>query len=145
MESITELKCDILLVCETWLTTAKNDVTASISDFGYNIYHVIRKNSSKIREGGVRILYRTNIKPVRLNCGSYSSFEHCALYICCPKTRGGVEDTRLEAKAKDTKKIRGQGQEQPFRGQTFSRPRTGMLEAKAKDTSASALQKKRSS
>ena len=46
-------------------------------------------------------------------------------------TRGGVEDTRLEAKAKDTKKIRGQ--EQPFRGQTLSRPRTGMLEAKAKD------------
>ena len=42
--------------------------------------------------------------------------------------RGGVEDTRLEAKAKDTKKFRGQGQ--PFRGQTLSRPRTGMLEAK---------------
>ena len=33
----------------------------------------------------------------------------------------------------DTKKIRGQGQGQPFRGQTLSRPRTGMLEAKAKD------------
>ena len=53
------------------------------------------------------------------------------------KDRGGVEDTRLEAKAKakDTKKIRGQGQGQgqPFRGQTLSRPRTGMLEAKAKD------------
>ena len=53
--------------------------------------------------------------------------------------RGGVEDTRLEAKAKakDTTKIRGQGQGQgqgqPFRGQTLSRPRTGMLEAKAKD------------
>ena len=51
--------------------------------------------------------------------------------------RGGVEDTRPEAKAKakDRKKIRGQGQgqEQPFRGQTLSRPRTGMLEAKAKD------------
>ena len=46
-------------------------------------------------------------------------------------TRGGVEDTRLEAKAKDTKKFRGQGQ--PFRGQTLSRPRTGMLEAKAKN------------
>ena len=48
-------------------------------------------------------------------------------------SRGGVEDTRLEAKAKDTKKIRGQGQGQPFRGQTLSRPRTEMLEAKAKD------------
>ena len=45
--------------------------------------------------------------------------------------RGGVEDTRLEAK--DTKIIRGQGQGQPFRGQTLSRPRTEMLEAKAKD------------
>ena len=46
--------------------------------------------------------------------------------------RGGVEDTKLEAKAnaKDTKKIRGQGQRQPFRGQTLSRPRTGILEAK---------------
>ena len=31
------------------------------------------------------------------------------------------------------KKIRGQGQGHPFRGQTLSKPRTGMLEAKAKD------------
>ena len=31
------------------------------------------------------------------------------------------------------KKIRGQGQGQPFRGQTLLRPRTGMLESKAKD------------
>ena len=43
------------------------------------------------------------------------------------RSRGGVEDTKLEAK--DTKKIRGQGQGQPFRGKTLSRPRTGMLEA----------------
>ena len=42
--------------------------------------------------------------------------------------RGGVEETRLEAK--DTKKIRGQSQGQPYRGQTLSRPRTGMLDAK---------------
>ena len=44
--------------------------------------------------------------------------------------RGGVEDTRLEAKAKDTKKFRGQGQ-------TLSRPRR-----RIKDTDASVLQKK---
>ena len=55
-------------------------------------------------------------------------FHCCMLFI-----RGGVEDTRLEAKAKDTKKIRGQSQGQPFRGQNLSRPRTGMLEAKAAD------------
>ena len=35
-------------------------------------------------------------------------------------TRGGVKDTRLEAKAKDTKKFRGQGQ-----GQTLSRQGQG--------------------
>ena len=61
----------------------------------------------------------------------------CFYQMLARITRGGVEDTRLEAKAKakDTKKIRGQGQGQgqPFRGQTLSRPRTGMLEAKAKD------------
>ena len=51
--------------------------------------------------------------------------------------RGGVEDTRLEAKAKDTKKIRGQGQGQPFRGQGQGQgPRTQR---------ASALQKKKRS
>ena len=60
--------------------------------------------------------------------------------------RGGVEDTWLEAKAKDTKKIRGQGL--PFRGQILLRPRTGMLEAKAKDQGHSrkcSPKKKRSS
>ena len=60
-----------------------------------------------------------------------------------PGTRGGVEDTRLEAKAKDTKKIRGQGQ--PFRGQTLLRPRTGMLEAKDQGHKAQVLSKKKKS
>ena len=47
--------------------------------------------------------------------------------------RGGVEDTRLEAKAKDTKTFRGQGQ-----GQTLSRPRP-----RTTDTDASVLKKKK--
>ena len=57
--------------------------------------------------------------------------------------RGGVEDTRLEAK--DTKKIRGQGQGQgqPFRGQNLSRPRTGMLEAKDQGHSRKCSPKKK--
>ena len=56
--------------------------------------------------------------------------------LCCLGTttiRGGVEDTRLEAKAKDTKK-----KTRPRPRTAF--PRTDTLEAKAKDTSASALQ-----
>ena len=47
-----------------------------------------------------------------------------------------------EMESRTQKKIRGQGQGQPFRGQTLSRPRTGMLEAKAKNTAASVFQKK---
>ena len=55
-------------------------------------------------------------------------------------SRGGVEDNRLEAKAKDTKKVQGQGQpseDRPSRGQgqECSRPRT-------KATCTSALKKK---
>ena len=46
-------------------------------------------------------------------------------------TRGGVEDTRLEANAKETKKIRGQGP--TSQGQTLLRPSTEMLEARGAD------------
>ena len=53
-----------------------------------------------------------------------------SLNLIKPLSRGGVEDTRLEAKAKNTKKIPGQGQRQPFREQNLTRPRTGMLKAK---------------
>ena len=42
-------------------------------------------SSCKSRGGGVEILCRNNLKPVKINCGNYSSFEHCALYICCSK------------------------------------------------------------
>ena len=56
---------------------------------------------------------------------------------------GGVEDTRLEAKAKNTKKSEAKAKDSLFedrpsrgQGQECSRPRT-------KDTTASVLQKKR--
>ena len=47
--------------------------------------------------------------------------------------RGGVEDTRARGQGQGHKKNPWQGQGQPYQGQTLSRPRTGMLEAKAKD------------
>ena len=70
-----------------------------------------------------------------IQCDMCNGWIHLKCTVISPLNRGGVEDKRLEAKdkAKDTKKIRGQGQGQPFRGQTLSRPRTEMLEAKAKD------------
>ena len=104
---------------ETWLSKQNLDFLASIhSDFhGTGISF----------DDGVGML-------IGRPFGATAIFWHKKLQAT-PIHRGGVEDTRLEAKAKDTKKIRGQGQGQgqPFRGQTLSRPRTGMLEAKAKD------------
>ena len=57
--------------------------------------------------------------------------------------RGRVEDTQLEAKAKDTKKNPRPRPRAALPRKTLSRPRTGMLEGKAKDTGASVLQKKK--
>ena len=61
--------------------------------------------------------------------------------------RGGVEDTRLEAKAKDTKKSKAKAKDSLSedrhsrgQGQECSRPRP-----RTKDTSASALRKKKRS
>ena len=48
-------------------------------------------------------------------------------------TSGGVDDPTFEDKFKDLRKILDQGQGPTFLGQTLSRPRTGMLEAKVKD------------
>ena len=64
--------------------------------------------------------------------------------VCyCDKVQRWSLGHKARGQGQGHKKIRGQDQGQPFRGQTLSRPRTGMLEAKAKDTSASALQKKK--
>ena len=63
-------------------------------------------------------------------------------YLCDIFSRGGVEDTKLEAKAKDTKKSEAKAkdstsEDRPSRGQgqECSRPRT-------RDTGAGVLQKK---
>ena len=84
-----------------------------------------------------RIYHKWPKKKFEIGDAASTNSAYCRSIEETFNTRGGVEDTRLEAKAKakDTKKIRGQGQGQgqPFRGQTLSRPRTGMLEAKAKD------------
>ena len=96
---------------------------------------------------GVRISLFLQTTPKMLSCLLSCLFQmkHALSLIVTQSltTRGGVEDTRLEAEAMDTEKIRGLGQGQRFQGQTLSRPRTEMLEAKAKDTAASVLQKKK--
>ena len=69
------------------------------------------------------------VSPLKQNLNKIRNWLWAQELIMAPLSRGGVKETKLETK--DKKKIRGQ--EQPFRGPTLSRPRTGMLEAKADD------------
>ena len=72
MESIIDQGISILFVTETWLTSMKNDVTATIKSYGYNLIHYIRKDSVKCRGGGVGIIYNSsdlNLTPVFDKCG----------------------------------------------------------------------------
>ena len=88
--------------------------------------------------GGIQPNYLGDISPIPPCFGTSACSYLYYYYHKCKKgliNRGGVEDTRLEAKAKDSlsedRHSRGQGQE-------CSRPRP-----RTKDSSASALQKKK--
>ena len=79
----------------------------------------------------MKIFLCSHTKCLHDNASTYLKNLINSLSISLDITRGVVEDTRLEAKAKESKKIQGQGQH--FQGQNLLRPRTGMLEAKAQD------------
>ena len=58
------------------------------------------------------------------------------------KARGQGQGHKKNSRPRTQKKIQGQGQGQPFRGQTLSRPRTGMLKAKDQGHRRKCSQKK---
>ena len=66
MEHLTDNKPDVVFLTETWLTSEKNNITAEIKDYGYELLHKIRKNREKERGGGVGTLVKSRIsaKPV---------------------------------------------------------------------------------
>ena len=94
------------------------------------------------------VLIRNNCYQCKLVCTDTMT-EWCKILTIKTLTevnsRGGVEDTTLEAKAKDTQKSEAKdslSEDRPFRGQAqeCSRPRP-----RTKDTATSVLKKKKSS
>ena len=63
---------DICFVCETWLTSQNNHVTALLKESGFNISHVYRTDR---KGGGVAILFKCNYQPKFQKSFQYSSFE----------------------------------------------------------------------
>ena len=49
MEHVLDYKADIVFITETWMTSNKNKITATVKDYGYTLYHNIREHDSKSR------------------------------------------------------------------------------------------------
>lgn len=76
MEHLTDTQPDVIFLTETWLTSEKNNITAEVKDYGYQLLHRIRKNREKDRGGGVGTLVKTSFTCKRIVSKEYHSFEH---------------------------------------------------------------------
>ena len=81
MEHLLDGNPDIILLTETWLNSEKNSITADIKDYGYVLYHKIRKKREKDRGGGVGSMVRSEIKCKPIPSKEYHSFECCVTRV----------------------------------------------------------------
>ena len=78
MEHVLDLNADLVFLTETWLTSQRNDVTSTVSSYGYKLHHQIRCDERKSRGGGVGIAVHSSHRLVKVKSSKYDSFEHCA-------------------------------------------------------------------
>ena len=76
MEHLIHYNADVLYLSETWLKSKSNSVTAKFLEYGYKLFHNIRRNRAKERGGGVGILVKEciEVKPIKVK--QYQTFEH---------------------------------------------------------------------
>ena len=75
MEHLLDRNSDVVFITETWLSSEKNNITADVKTYGYELIHKIRKDRSKERGGGVGIIVRSTIPGKPLPCNDFCSFE----------------------------------------------------------------------
>ena len=82
MEHVIDNDTEVMFLSETWLKSKKNEITAEVKTYGYELHHNPRKNRKKETGGGVGILVKNtmDVKPVKVN--QFQSFEHCILKVC---------------------------------------------------------------
>ena len=78
MEHVIDFDADLVFLCELWLKSNCNSVTAKVKDHNYLLLHSIRKNSTKSRGGGVGLLHSNRITVKKDKCinSRYESFEY---------------------------------------------------------------------
>ena len=81
MEHVTDCDADALFLSETWLKSKKNNVTATFEEYGYVLYHNIRKGRAKDGGGGVGVLVKKCIKVKQIKVKQFQTFEHCIVKL----------------------------------------------------------------
>ena len=81
MEHVTDGDADVILLSETWLKSKRNNVTATVCDYGYTLHHTIRKNRAKEGGGGVGILVKKCLSTKLIKVKQFQTFEHCVVKI----------------------------------------------------------------
>ena len=78
LEHILDFDADLVFLCELWLKSDVNSITAKFKDRNYVLLHSIRKNSIKSRGGGVGLLISDRIEVKKDRCVKtvYESFEY---------------------------------------------------------------------
>ena len=91
MEHVLDYKADIVFITETWMTSNKNRITATVKDYGYTLYHNIREHDSKSRGGGVGLLCSATLdvkkRNLKITC-TFQSFEYCVYSLKTKTTQG---------------------------------------------------------
>ena len=82
MQYIDSEDPSVVFVQETWLTDLNNHTTAIIKAHGYKIHDIHRPNSIG---GGVALLFKENIKVVKLFIGNEATFESVSIKLILPK------------------------------------------------------------
>ena len=90
MEHVRDNNADIVFITETWLASERNNITATFKDYGYTLYHKIRKHDTKSRGGGVGLLCSSRLDITEKNLKLYQlqSFEYCVYSLKAQNGRG---------------------------------------------------------
>ena len=84
MSHIQDRNLDIVIITETWLSSASNDITSTVKDYSYVLNHMVRQG----RGGGVGVISKQYLELKRVNFETFETFEY---YMCTVRCYTGMK------------------------------------------------------
>ena len=81
MEHIIDADASVVCLSETWLKSNKNDITATVKSYNYEMFHNIRKNRAKDTGGGVGIIFKNDLNVKQIKVKQFQTFEHSIVKV----------------------------------------------------------------